>query len=47
MDAAVAKGVHLHGRAGDLAAAAGGREGITASDIMASLPTALNGGHNT
>jgi NAD(P)H-hydrate epimerase len=41
LDEAVAKGVYLHGRAGDLAAAQLGQDGMTAGDIIAFLPEAL------
>jgi hydroxyethylthiazole kinase-like uncharacterized protein yjeF len=38
---AATAGVHLHGRAGDLAAAAIGEEGVAAGDVAESLPRAL------
>jgi hydroxyethylthiazole kinase-like uncharacterized protein yjeF len=38
---AATAGVHLHGRAGDLAAAALGQEGLAAGDVAEALPRAL------
>jgi ADP-dependent NAD(P)H-hydrate dehydratase / NAD(P)H-hydrate epimerase len=38
---AATAGVHLHGRAGDLAAAALGEEGVAAGDVADSIPRAL------
>ncbi|MCX7634759.1 MAG: NAD(P)H-hydrate dehydratase [Syntrophales bacterium] len=38
---AVAKGVYIHGRAGDIAAERQGMDGMTAGDILAALPAAV------
>ncbi len=41
LDMAVCKGVALHGAAGDIAAEAKGADGVTARDILESLPEAI------
>ncbi len=41
IDSAAAKGVFIHGAAGDLAAADTGQDGMTAQDILEHLPRAL------
>ncbi len=41
LDAAVCRGVALHGAAGDIAAEAIGADGVTARDVLAHLPQAL------
>ena len=41
LDMAVCKGVQLHGTAGDIAAETVGADGVTAGDILESLPAAI------